>query len=73
MSKISQPEFLTRLEIRFSSNSSIWSICKHHIELDILVILYTRNIFAAVKRYYCRKNNLMDVRRFILLTNLVID
>ena len=24
-SKISQPEFLTRLEIRFSSNSSIWS------------------------------------------------
>ena len=26
------------------------------IELDILVILYTRNIFAAVKRNYCRKN-----------------
>ena len=40
---------------------SILSICKHHIELDILVILYTRNIFAAVKRYYCRKNNLMEV------------
>ena len=27
MSKISQPEFLTRLEIRFSSNSSIWCVC----------------------------------------------
>jgi len=26
------------------------------IELEILVILYTRNIFAAVKRGYCRKN-----------------
>lgn len=27
-----------------------------YIELDILVILYTRNIFTAVKQYYCRKN-----------------
>lgn len=26
------------------------------IELDILILLYTRNIFAAAKRYYCRKN-----------------
>ena len=43
ISKISQPEFLTRLEIRFSSNSSIWSELQQILSVRIdLSQIYTQ-------------------------------